>query len=134
MSSASGCFFFRPSSSASRSRPSPSTSSCASLKNSSRALSVPSPRPPPSTMVLRAAEGRFTRPRRRGCAHQLRARVAQLFGREGFRKVCVGAEGDAALYVLLAAQARDDDQRRRAVVLGLPDEPNELEPVDVRSE
>ena len=49
----------------------------------------------------------------------------------GLGEVRVGAEGEAALDVLLGAQRRDDEQRRRPVVLRLADEAHELEAVDV---
>src|SRR4051812_43061136 len=107
------------SSSARRSRLRPSTISCASEKNSSRALSPAlSPRPPPLFSAIAASE-------------KTHARLAHALRRERLRNVGVRAELLATLHVALGRLRRDDDERRRPVMLGLADEVDELEPVHV---
>src|SRR4051794_38184067 len=109
------------SSSARRSRLRPSTISCASEKNSSRALSPAlSPRPPPpcSAIASRTVE-------------ELLASSAEHLGRERFWDERVRAELFSTLDVALRRLRRDDDERRRFVLLGLTYEVDQLEPVHV---
>ncbi len=64
-------------------------------------------------------------------AEQALAALAKLLGGERLGQVGVGAEREAPLDVLLGAERRDDEQRRRAMVLGLADEADKLQAVDV---
>ena len=126
----------RTSSSASRSRPSPSTSSCASEKNSSRALSPASPRPPPpSPWAHGHARAGRTRarwsPSRRGAPSRRSQASRSCSGVNGLARYALAPRASPRSTSCSARMRRDDDERRRPVVLRLADEVDELEAVDV---
>src|SRR5690606_25000502 len=59
-------------------------------------------------------------------------RAPQLLGREGLGEVTVGAEGEPPFAVPLRGLGRDEEHPRLAVLVTLPNEAHQLQPVDVR--